>query len=320
MASLPVSRFFMSDAVFVVGPTAIGKSALAAEVAERLDAEIINADAFQIYRGVDILTGKPDAGTQRRVRHHLLGSVPLTEPMSAAKFREMALSALAEIRARGKKAIVVGGSGLYVKALTCGFDAPPPDPGLRAKLRGLSLSEQVSRLITLNPKLASTVDTRNPRRVIRALEIASADIAFASRRHRQAVVSAAISTSERSSAEKTAATMPGILLIRDRDDLYQRINNRVSAMFRQGVIEEARALNNIGPTAARALGLREIQELLAGEISLDDCVAKIQRATRRYAKRQLTWFRHQSSFPELNLTTLSHSEAIRAISHHLAQE
>jgi tRNA dimethylallyltransferase len=320
VASLPVSRFLMSNAVFVVGPTAVGKSALAAEVAERVDAELINADAFQIYRGADILTGKPDAGTQRRVRHHLLGSISLTEPMSAARFREMALSALAEIGARGKKAIVVGGSGLYVKALTHGIDAPPADPEMRAKLSKLSLSEQVSRLTTLNPKFASRVDSRNPRRVLRALEIASADMPFASRRHRQAVVSAAISTSERSSAEKTAATMPGILLIRDRDDLYQRINNRVDAMFREGVIEEARALNNIGPTAARALGLREIQELLAGEISLDDCVARIQQATRRYAKRQLTWFRHQSNFPQLNLTTLSHPEAIRAISHHLAQE
>jgi tRNA dimethylallyltransferase len=155
---------------------------------------------------------------------------------------------------------------------------------------------------------------------MRALEIASTGMPPGSGRRRQAVAAVAISTSERSPVEKMAATMPGILLIRDRDDLYQRINSRVNAMFRQGVFEEVRALNSIGPTAARALGLREIQELLAGETSLDECVARIQQATRHYAKRQLTWFRHQSNFAQLNLTTISHPEAIRAISHHFAQE
>jgi tRNA dimethylallyltransferase len=307
----------MFDAVFLVGPTAVGKSVLAAEVAERLDAEIINADAFQIYRGADILTGKPDAEIQRGVPHHLLGSVPLSEPMSAAKFCEMASSALAEIQSRGKRAIVVGGSGLYVRALTHGFDAPPPNPETRLKFNKLSLSEQVSRLTNLDSKLASRIDRRNPRRVMRALEIASVDRRDGSLRYGQTVAAAAVSAAECYGAETT--TTPGTFLIRDRDDLYHRINNRVRAMFDQGVVEEVRALNNIGPTAERALGLREIRELLAGEISLDDCVARIQQATRRYAKRQLTWFRHQSSFPQLNLTTFSHPEAIRAISHQFAQ-
>ena len=307
----------MFDAVFLVGPTAVGKSVLAAEVAERLDAEIINADAFQIYRGADILTGKPDAETQRRAPHHLLGSVSLREPMSAAKFCEMASCALAEIQSRGKRAIVVGGSGLYVRALTHGFNAPPPDPETRIKLSKLSLSEQISQLTILDSKVASRVDRRNPRRVMRALEIASANVPDSSPRYRQTVGAIAVSSAECDPVERT--TIPGTFLIRDRDDLYQRINNRVRAMFDQGVIEEVRGLNNIGPTAGRALGLREIRELLDGEISLDDCVARIQQATRRYAKRQLTWFRHQSNFVQLNLTTFSHPEAIRAISHQFAQ-
>jgi tRNA dimethylallyltransferase len=105
----------------------------------------------------------------------------------------------------------------------------------------------------------------------------------------------------------------GVLLLRDRDDLYQRINERVNAMFREGVEEEVRALQDIGPTGANALGLKEIRALLAGQVSRAECIVKIQQATRRYAKRQLTWFRHQTTFPQLNLTPFSHREAVRAI-------
>src|SRR5947209_977357 len=137
----------MPGVFFIVGPTAVGKSAIAAEVAEQLGAEIVNADAFQIYCGLDLLTGKPERRTQQRVTHHLLGSVPLSEMMSAAKFRVSALKALAGIRSRGRDAIVVGGSGLYVKALTHGLDdLPRPDLELRAQLNDLPLKELVCRL------------------------------------------------------------------------------------------------------------------------------------------------------------------------------
>lgn len=114
----------------------------------------------------------------------------------------------------------------------------------------------------------------------------------------------------------------GVLVLRDRDDLYQRINERVNAMFRQGVEEEVRALQDIGPTASNALGLKEIRALIEGQISRAECIGKIQQATRRYAKRQLTWFRHQTTFPQLNLTPFSHREAVRAITrifHHAGE-
>ena len=297
----------MKDAFFVVGPTAVGKTALAIELAEKFDAEIVNADAFQLYRGVDILTAKPRAEAQRRVRHHLLGQISLSETMSAAKFRELAYDALADIHLRKKNAIVVGGSGLYLKGITHGFDqVPPPDPKLREELSALPLKELAERLQKLSPELAARTDLRNPRRVVRAIEITSASTVVP----RASIVGADVVLGPRSA---TATTACGVLLLRDRADLYQRINDRVNAMFRAGVEEEVRALTEVGPTAASALGLKEIRALVAGQISREECNAKIQQATRRYAKRQLTWFRHQTSFPQLNLTPFSHREAIRAI-------
>ena len=303
---------------FLVGPTAVGKTALAIKFAEQFDAEIVNADAFQIYRGLDILTDKPDAEAQRRARHHLLSQISLAETMSAAKFRELARAALADIHSRKKNAIVVGGSGLYLKAITHGFDqVPPPDPKLREELNALTQKELAERLQELNPELAARTDLRNLRRVVRAIEIASSVIP-------SNAASPARTEGSRGSHLKGFAAgsfdcarddegFAGVLLLRDRDDLYQRINERVNAMFRNGVEEEVRGLQDIGPTAASALGFREIRTLIAGQISHEECIAKIQQATRRYAKRQLTWFRHQTTFPQLNLTPFSHREAVRAI-------
>ncbi len=295
---------------FLVGPTAVGKTALAIELAQRFDAEIVNADAFQIYRGLEILSAKPDTESQRRVRHHLLGQISLIETMSAARFRELARAALADIHFRKKNAIVVGGSGLYLKAITHGFDeVAPPDPKLRKELSALSTSELARRLQRLNPELAGRTDLKNPRRMVRAIEIAS----FVT------VIPSGVEGSRGSYVKGSAAGSldsaqdDGVLLVRDRDDLYQRINERVNAMFRDGVEEEVRALQDIGPTAGSALGLKEIRALITGRISREECIAKIQQATRRYAKRQLTWFRHQTTFPKLNLTPFSHREAVRAI-------
>jgi tRNA dimethylallyltransferase len=301
---------------FVVGPTAVGKTALAIELAQRFEAEIVNADAFQIYRGLDILTAKPDAKSQRHVRHHLLGQISLAEEMSAAKFRVLARAALADIHSRKKNALVVGGSGLYLKAITHGFDeVAPPDPKLRKELSALSTSELVRRLQELNPELAARTDLKNSRRMVRAIEIASSIIPSEAQRSRG--IPGRALTGFAGSFDSTQAhrmmSPPGVLLLRDRDDLYQRINERVKAMFRNGVEEEVRALRDIGPTAASALGLREIRTLIAGQISREECIAKIQQATRRYAKRQLTWFRHQTTFPQLNLTPFSHREEVRAI-------
>ncbi|PZR72953.1 MAG: hypothetical protein DLM52_11885, partial [Chthoniobacterales bacterium] len=163
----------MMTEFFVVGPTAVGKSSLALDVAEEVAGEIVNADAFQIYQGLGILTGIPGAAEQSRVPHHLLGAVPLEEAMSAVRFREMAVSAISRVRARGRVAIVVGGSGLYLKALMDGFDdVPAPDAKRRAELSALSLDELVDQLRRLDGRAAERVDLKNRRRVVRAIEIA----------------------------------------------------------------------------------------------------------------------------------------------------
>jgi tRNA dimethylallyltransferase len=306
----------VNDTFFIVGSTAVGKTSVAIELAEQFDAEIVNADAFQIYRGLDILTAKPNSVAQRQVRHHLLGQVSLAETMSAVRFGGLARAALADIRSRGKNAIIVGGSGLYLKAITHGFDeVPPPDPKLREELSALSLEELGLRLGDLNPRLAARTDLKNPRRVIRAIEIASVEAAISAGSERN---TAAMTASAESGGAISEAV--GVLLLRDRDDLYQRINERVNAMFREGVEEEVRAVRHIGPTAINALGLKEIRALLNGQIPRAECITKIQQATRRYAKRQLTWFRHQTTFPHLNLTPFSHREAVCAITRVFREE
>jgi len=157
---------------FVVGPTAVGKSEIAADVAADLGAEIVSADAFQIYRGLDLLTAKPDPATLARAPHHLVGTVSILDKMSAAKFRERALVAISEIHSRSKLAIMVGGSGLYIKALTHGLSsAPAADPDLRARLNELSLHDLQDKLLGLDPETASKIDLKNRRRLVRAIEI-----------------------------------------------------------------------------------------------------------------------------------------------------
>src|SRR5437870_12223262 len=162
----------MRGVFFVVGPTATGKSEIAADVATEVGAEIVSADAFQIYRGLDLLTAKPDAATLGNVPHHLIGTMSILDEMSAAKFRERALEAISEIHSRGKLAIVVGGSGLYIKALTHGLSrAPVADPDLRAQLNELCLEDLQNKLRNLDPETAGKIDLKNRRRLVRAIEI-----------------------------------------------------------------------------------------------------------------------------------------------------
>ena len=159
----------MTRAFIIVGPTATGKSELAAYVAREVSAEIVSADAFQIYRGLDLLTAKPDPSTLAKAPHHLIGTAPLSEEMNAEKYRRAATRAIEGIHSRGKLALVVGGSGLYVKALSHGLPPlPEPDPKLRERLYGMSLDELRAQLIKLDPKMARKIDVKNRRRVIRA--------------------------------------------------------------------------------------------------------------------------------------------------------
>jgi tRNA dimethylallyltransferase len=287
----PMTRVF-----YLVGPTAVGKSKIAADVAQRLGAEVLSADAFQIYRGLDVLTAKPDRETVAKAPHHLIGAVPLSEEMNAEKFR----AAASAIIGGGKPFVLVGGTGLYVKALTHGLaPLPAANPKLRERLEQSTTDELFRSLRVLDPRAAEKIDRQNRRRLIRAVEVC-------------------LLSGKPSSAMRTEwnpmSPANGILLDRDRADLYARINQRVEQMFTDGVVAEVRAAQGIGPTAAQTLGLREIRALIAGEISQAECIAKIQQATRRYAKRQLTWFRGQTNFPSLNLSAHDPAEVVELIS------
>jgi tRNA dimethylallyltransferase len=294
----------MRRAFFIVGPTATGKSELAADVASEMGAEIVSADAFQIYRGLDLLTAKPDVSTLAKAPHHLTGTTPLHEEMNAEKYRCAASRVIGEIHSRGKVAIVVGGSGLYIKALTHGLaPLPESDPKLREKLNAMSLDELRSQLIELDSEAAAKIDMKNRRRVIRALEICLLTGKPAS----EVVAEASDSLGKAPLRSAPAAT--GVFVFRDREELYARINQRVEAIFECGVIEEVRAAGEVSATASQMIGFREIRQLLSGEMSITQCVAAIQQATRRYAKRQLTWFRRQTNFSPLNLSLLSQNEA-----------
>ncbi|MCX6850269.1 MAG: tRNA (adenosine(37)-N6)-dimethylallyltransferase MiaA [Verrucomicrobia bacterium] len=282
---LPDSTFF------ITGPTASGKTALAIALAKHVGGEIVNTDAFQLYSGMDLLTAKPSPAELESVPHHLYGVIPLTEACDAARYHALALPILEDIAARGRVPIVVGGSGLYIKALTHGLSPlPAASPHLRAQFQHLSPDEKVVWLLQRDPEAATTVNLRNPRYVERALEIC--------------LLSGRPQSGLRRSFEQAEPQVNGTIITWDRETLYRRINQRTLDMFAAGLIEEVRALGPLSPTAEKAIGVREIRAHLAGNVSLQDTVAAIQQATRHYAKRQITWFRRERCFQTICLDSV----------------
>ena len=269
-----------------------------AELAARCGAEVVSADGFQIYRGLPILTAQPNEAILRKVPHQLVGVLALNEEMNAERFRRLATSAITEINQRGKLAIVVGGSGLYLKTLTHGLASlPPVDQKLRAELSSQPLEELIVRLLEVDPSAGEKTDLRNKRRVVRALEIFLQTQRPAS--------------AQRSQWQPRTERIDGVFVYRERAELYARIDRRVEEMFTRGVTEEVARAGEPGATAAKTIGFALIRDLLRGKINSDECVAAIQLVTRRYAKRQLTWFRQQPNFEPLNLSLLKdHTAAV----------
>lgn len=288
---------------FLVGPTAAGKSEIAVAAALQCDAEIIGADAFQVYQGLEFLTAKPGADLRRKVRHHLIGEIPLGEKFDAARYRELALGRIREIEERGKRALVVGGTGLYVRALAQGLsDLPGASPELRKKIEALTLAQLQEKYAALDPSGMERIDRQNRRRLVRAIEVSLlAGAPFSSLR------------ADWSGKKAAAIPVPGVMLELERPELYGRIDERVRRMFANGVIEEVRTAGEAGLTAAQAIGYSEIRAHLRGEMSKEECVTAIQRRTRQYAKRQLTWLRRENIFFKINLTNNPHSEVAKVI-------
>ncbi len=272
--------------VVLVGPTAVGKTATALDLAEALSAEIVSADSRYLYRGLDIGTAKPSAAELARVPHHLIDVTTPDQPWTLSQYQAAAYAAIDAIRARGRLPLLVGGTGQYVRALTEGWELPAGEPGgavrleLEQSLARDGLDALVERLRAVDPASAASVDLRNPRRVIRALEVVlTTGESFAAQRRKQ--------------APPYPATLLG--LSRSRTELYARIDARVDAMLAAGLVEEVRGLIAQGYgwdlPAMSALGYRQIGEYLRGECTLAEAAASIKRATRQFVRRQANWFK-----------------------------
>lgn len=278
----------MIQVLAVVGPTASGKSALALSLAEGLETEIVSADSMQFYRGMEIGTGAPLKEDLGRVKHHFVGHLNVSEEISAGDFEAAARPVVEALNARGKIAVVAGGSGLYVRALIDGlFDGPSKDIEARARLEreaeALGNEALHARLEGLDPEYASRISTSDRRRIVRALEVrevAGRSITDLHQEHQ--------AESPRLNAVQVALDWP-------REVLYERINARVDRMIDEGLVAEVSRLVDTGHEAdiyrLRSIGYREIVAHLRGESTLAEAVATMKMNTRRYAKRQLTWFK-----------------------------
>lgn len=269
---------------YICGATASGKSAKAIEMARELDGEIVNADAFQLYQGLEIITAAPPAEDQAQAQHHLYGVLDPTETIDAGRYRELALPVIEEIQSRGKTPIVTGGSGLYLKFLTHG-PAPLPkgDDHMRAEMAARPLENLVAQLRELDPKEAERTDLQNRRFVSRALEICLLSGKKASNLRDQ----------WESRTAKISNQLKGIWIQRPREELHARIAERTRWMLEHGAIQEVEAAGQLSQNCEKAIGVGEIRQFLAGEIDLATCAQKISTATRQYAKRQETWFRRE---------------------------
>lgn len=273
--------------VAVVGPTASGKTKLAVLLAHALEGEVISCDSMQVYQTMDIATAKPSEEEMDGIPHHLIGVVPPDQPFSLADYVRLAEEAIQGVVSRGNLPILVGGTGLYADTLLRGIKLSDSgeDPAYRAELQALADREGGEKLremlMVCDPDYAAGVHAHNIPRLIRALEVYHA-------------TGIPLSVHIARSREEGTPYQPFWLGInyRDRSVLYDRINARVDQMMERGLLEEARAAyNSRMKTAAQAIGCKELFPYFAGEKSLSDCVESLKQATRRYAKRQLTWFR-----------------------------
>ncbi len=274
--------------VVIAGPTASGKTEAAIRLAERFDGEIVNADSMQVYRGMDIGTAKPTPEQRGRVPHHLIDIVAPDVNFTASDFRREASAAIAEIHRRGRRVFIVGGTGLYLRALLEGLvDAPAMDDAVRRELEELSAriggERMLAQLAAADPATAARLHPNDLVRIVRALEV-----------HRQTGRPVSSYREEHGFGGRYFNALKFGLQV-ERQELYRRVEARVDRMLAEGFIDEVRRLLHAGYgpglKAMRAIGYKEIAAFLHGDCPLDEAVRLMKRDTRRYAKRQLTWFR-----------------------------
>ncbi len=273
----------------VAGPTASGKTSLAIELAKHCGGEIVSADSMQVYAEMRIGTARPDESEMQGIPHHMMGFLSPTESFSVAEYVEQAGRCIEEIHARGKLPILAGGTGLYIRSLLRGirFSEMPEDAALRKDLEEASERDPQAlweQLRQVDPEAAAAIHPNNRKRVIRALEVFR-------------LTGVPFSVQSRQAAEGESPYRWAMLCLgfHDRQTLYDRINYRVDWMIEQGLLEEAENFlkNHPGGTAVQAIGYKELAPYFRGELSLEAAAENIRRETRRYAKRQLTWFRRE---------------------------
>jgi tRNA dimethylallyltransferase len=270
----------------IVGPTAVGKTELAVRLAEKLDAEIVSADSRLFYTGMDIGTAKPSPGDQKRVPHHLIDIIRPDEEFSLAMFQAKAYRVIDEIIRRGKIPIMVGGTGQYIHAVLQGWKIPTqkPDEGLRKALTNwgeqLGAEEFHRKLSLIDPAAAALIETNNVRRTVRAFEV---------------IFGTGKRFSEQRKRQPCKNTTLVIGLTRPRDELYQRVDQRIVDMLAQGLIDEVKSLIAAGYSpelpSLSAIGYRDIIAYIQGKITLDEAVVLMKRLTRRYIRHQANWFK-----------------------------
>ena len=280
------------DAVLALtGPTAVGKTARSLALAERLGAEIVSADSRQVYRPLTVGTAKPSPGELTRVPHHFINERDLGEPFSAGIFAREAAQRIRAIRARGRRALVVGGSTLYLHALQHGLaDIPPVEDAVRARLMDRLDAEGAEALYAeleeIDPAYAATLDATKTHRLVRGLEVYHGTGRPLSRYHEE--------------QPPPPFAFVTVVLQRDRKQLYARINRRVDQMLERGLLDEVRALSgdalSRGAPPLRTIGYREVLSHFEGQYDRAEMTRLIKRNTRRYAKRQLTWFRRYDDY------------------------
>ncbi len=300
--------------VAFVGPTAAGKTAIGIAVAEKLGAEIVSADSRYLYIGLDIGTAKPSGAERARVRHHLIDVTTPDRPWSLTIYQQAALAAIAEIHSHGRLPLLVGGTGQYIRAITEGWQAPPGDSSgqvrldLEAGLRATGVDALADRLRQVDPTSAAKVDVKNPRRVVRALEVA-------------------LTTGQSFTAQRRKSPPPfQIILIGlslPRPELYRRIDARVEAMLAAGLVDEVQRLVAAGYAwdlpAMTALGYRQIGEYLRGECDLAEAVRRIKSDTRKFVRRQANWFKPRDpNIHWLDVTQAGPAEIVEYLGQRLA--
>lgn len=295
---------FDKPLIAIVGPTAVGKSELALELAEEFRGEIVSADSRQIYRGMDIGTAKPTPADRARVPHHLIDVVNPNAVFTLADYQHLAYTIIAQIHARGKVPFLVGGTGLYVRAVLDGLTIPRvmPNPERRRELAREDAHVLHARLQQLDAHAAARIDPHNKRRVIRALEVCEATGQPISALQQQRPPDYRVL--------RIGLTMP-------RAQLYERINARVDRMIAEGLIEEVRALLAHGYTtdlpAMSGLGYRQIAAYLNGALTREEAIRQLKRDTRRFVHHQYTWFRLDDSRIRWYDSTPTRAETIRGV-------